>query len=250
MSPKISIAQALGLLRSLVIYYQPRRTRAWKKFYRHLIEEGQIAFDVGAHVGSRSRVLRSLGAKVVAIEPQRHFASFLARTLPKDIALIQAAVGPRSEQAVLKASSKHPTVSSLNTDFVEQAANAPGFKNVAWDKSEIVSVFTLDDIIKQHGMPQYLKIDVEGFELEVLKGLSKPISIISFEYLPGFKELSQDVISRLMTLGDYSFNVVIGERAEFAWSEWQDHDQARGWLENLEAGTKSGDIFAKLNASN
>lgn len=195
-------------------------------------------------------MLRSLGAKVVAIEPQRHFASFLARTLPKDIALIQAAVGPSSEQAVLNASSKHPTVSSLNTDFVEQAANAPGFKNVAWDKSEIVSVVTLDDIIKQHGMPQYLKIDVEGFELEVLKGLTTPISLISFEYLPGFNELSQDVISRLMTLGDYSFNVVIGERAEFAWSEWQDHNQARGWLENLEAGTKSGDVFAKLNAGN
>ena len=195
-------------------------------------------------------MLRSLGAKVVAIEPQRHFARFLARTLPKDIALIQAAVGPRSEQAVLKASSKHPTVSSLNTDFVEQAANAPGFENVAWDKSEIVSVVTLDDIIKQHGMPQYLKIDVEGFELEVLKGLSAPISIISFEYLPGFKELSQDVISRLMTLGDYSFNVVIGERAEFAWSEWQDHNHARKWLENLEVSAKSGDVFAKLNAGN
>lgn len=246
----MTFSQAIGLFRSLVIYYQPNRRSAWQRFYKNLIKPGQLAFDVGAHVGSRSRVLSSLGAKVVAIEPQRHLADFLARSLPKEIVLIRAALGPRFEQRVLRASSKHPTVSSLKADFVEQAGDTRGFENVKWDVSEVVEVLTLDSLIERHGQPHYLKIDVEGFELEVLQGLSTPVPLVSFEYLPGFKKLSHEVVARLMDLGDYSFNVVIGEKAAFGWDGWKDQEHLRKWLDELDPRTKSGDIFARLNAPN
>ncbi len=243
----MTFSQFLGLLRSLVIYYQPHRTLAWKKFYRELVGPGQIAFDVGAHVGSRSRILRSLGAKVIAIEPQEQFAKFLSHTLPKNVVLIQAAVGPRSEQGELKASSKHPTVSSMKADFVERAASSEGFERVDWDQTEIVQVVTLDQLILEHGKPHYVKIDVEGFELEVLQGLSEPIDLISFEYLPQFKLLSHEVIDKLMELGHYSFNAVVGEKASFIWDSWQDQQSLKSFLETLNDNAKSGDVYARLN---
>ena len=84
----------LGLIRSLAIYYNPVRQRQLGRFYRNLLSPGQLAFDIGAHVGSRTRAMRRAGARVVACEPQEPFAGFLQRSLPRDIVLVRKAVGP------------------------------------------------------------------------------------------------------------------------------------------------------------
>lgn len=65
------LARGWGLLRSLVIYYGlPGRARRDRDFYRQFVQPGALVFDVGAHVGNRLRVLRQLGARVVAVKPQ------------------------------------------------------------------------------------------------------------------------------------------------------------------------------------
>jgi hypothetical protein len=85
----------LGFFRSLVIYHSPATLRAWRRFYKDFLSPGDLAFDVGAHVGTRARAMRAAGAKVVALEPQAPFAGFLRRTLPRDITLLEVAAGPR-----------------------------------------------------------------------------------------------------------------------------------------------------------
>ena len=61
---------------------------------------------------------------------------------------------------------------------------APGFEGVAWDAAETVEVTTLDRLIADHGLPRFVKIDVEGAEAEVLAGLSHAVAWIAFESLP------------------------------------------------------------------
>ena len=207
-------------------------------------------FDVGAHVGTRSRAMRKAGAKVIALEPQAPFNRFLKLTLPRDITLIDAAVGAFETNAEMSVSSKHPTVSSLRTDFVLEAATAPGFEQVRWDSKQLVRVVTLDGLIRDYGIPSYIKIDVEGFELEVLSGLTQPVPMLSVEYLPGFVHLTHKVLDRIHKLGEYNFNPVVGEKASFLWDQWKDAEAVRQWLNALPKDAASGDLFAKLAPKN
>lgn len=239
---------ALGLARSLAIYYgRPWRQARLARFYSQFLAPGDLAFDVGAHVGNRARAMRAAGARVVAFEPQAPFAGFLRRTLPRDITLIDAAAGPAAaDTAQLAVSRLHPTVSSLCADFPERAGKTEGFERVRWDDCQQVRVTTLDATIAAHGLPRLIKIDVEGFEAEVLAGLSQPVAVIAFEYLPAMRAAGLAALARIAALGDYRFNLVRGEQMGFHWSRWQDADTLRAFLEKVQPADGSGDIYARL----
>ena len=236
----------LGFTRSLVTYHNPATLRAWRRFYAEILGPGDLAIDVGAHVGTRTRAMRAAGARVIALEPQALFARFLRLTLPRDIVLIEAAAGAQEATGEMAVSSRHPTVSSLRSAFVAGAARAHGFNHVRWDQTEVVRMITLDGLVAEHGLPAYVKIDVEGFESEVLAGLSSPVPLLSVEYLPAFAHLSDAVIARIEALGDYRFNPVAGERSGFLWADWRDGRAVRAWLDALPADAPSGDLFARI----
>lgn len=239
----------LGFLRSLAIYHNPLTLGTWRRFYRTQLDPGDLVFDVGAHVGTRARAMRAAGARVVALEPQYPFAGFLRRTLPRDIELVEAAAGGAEVEAEMAVSSRHPTVSSLTAAFVEGAGRAPGFDHVRWDRTQRVRMVTLDGLIARFGCPRYVKIDVEGFEIEVLAGLSRPVSMLSVEFLPAFPTLTHAVIDRLADLGAYRFNPVQGETGAFLWSDWRDAAATKVWLDTLPATATSGDLFARLSCA-
>ncbi|MGY6411217.1 MAG: FkbM family methyltransferase [Alkalilacustris sp.] len=242
------LRSAVGLGRSLAIYYgRPWRQRALVRFYRGLIAPGQLAFDIGAHVGNRSRALRRAGARVVAVEPQQPFASFLRLWLPGDVTLVQAACGAQAGEAELAVSRLHPTVSSLGP-LPAGAATAPGFAHVRWDARQRVAVTTLDALIAAHGAPGFVKIDVEGAEPEVLAGLSMPLPLVAFEYLPALPGPASAAVARLAALGAYEFNAVRGEAPEFLWADWRDADAVRDWLAARPPSEGSGDLYARLAA--
>lgn len=245
-----SIRSALGLARSLAVYYgHPLRNRAQARFYRQFLAPGDLAFDIGAHVGNRSRALRAAGARVVAVEPQALFARFLKRTLPRDVVVVEAAVGARAATTRMRVSRLHPTVSSLSADFSREAGAIPGFQQVTWDAEQEVAVITLDALIARHGMPAFVKIDVEGYEHEVLQGLSAALPCLSVEYLPGMVERTGRVLQRLAELGSYSFNAVRGEEGAFLWHDWRPAPAIEAWLATLPPGSRSGDLYARLDAA-
>jgi FkbM family methyltransferase len=242
------LQRAYGFLRSLIIYLNPVTLRAWRRFYATLLNPGDLVIDVGAHMGTRALAMRAVGATVIALEPQKPFSTFLQRTMPRDIVVIEAAAGRSESTAEMAVSSRHPTVSSLRPDFVSGAASAEGFEQVRWNDTQEVAVVTLDSVISRYGTPRYIKIDVEGFEEEVLGGLSTAVEILSVEYLPGFPQLSLAVLERVVELGDYRFNPVAGESGQFLWDEWLDAPATAAWLASLPASGSSGDLFARLQS--
>lgn len=241
----MQLGSILGVLRSVVIYYNPALMRRNQALYRQLVKPGDLAFDVGAHVGTRARALRRCGARVIAFEPQPVFAAFLRRALPRDVVLVEAALGQAQSRARMAVSRRHPTVSSLRASLPAEARAMPGFEHVRWDDTAEVQMTTLDAMIAAHGLPRYIKIDVEGYEAEVLSGLSQPVALVSFEYLPGLPQASAAVLKRLAELGQYEFNVVRGENAGFDWPEWHDIDHLRAWLEQQAPDSGSGDVYAR-----
>src|SRR6186997_2056305 len=94
-----------GIARSILMYYaKPFAKQRMMGFYRAFVQPGDLCFDVGAHVGSRTRVFLALGARVVAIEPQPDFMKLLRRWYGANpnVTLIDDALGAASGQAEMR----------------------------------------------------------------------------------------------------------------------------------------------------
>ena len=240
--------QQAGVLRSLAIYYAPGRVGRLQRFYAHLIQRGDLCFDVGAHVGNRVAAWQRLGARVVAVEPQAHLMGWLRRFYGHSpgVTLVQAAVGAAPGTATLHLDPRNPTVSTLSDDWITAVSRDPSFDGVRWRAVEAVRVTTLDELIARHGRPALCKIDVEGYEAEVLRGLSEALPLISFEYIPAAMDVARACLGRLGELGAYEFNWFIGESHRWASPKWLPPAGMAAQLEKLAAGRASGDVFARL----
>ena len=241
----------LGVARSLLMYYGvPMRAARLRRFYAKFIAPGSVCFDVGAHVGSRVRAWRSLGAQVVAVEPQvdcqRILHAFYGRD--KGVIILDAALGAREGKAKLLVSERTPTLTTLSREWTREVQREPGFRRVAWRTADVVPVTTLQLLIKNYGLPAFVKIDVEGYEAEVLRGLDSVLPCLSFEYLPAARAVALECVQLLTDLGNYRYNWSVGESHRLVRCDWCDANEICRFIENLPLRAGSGDIYARLDA--
>ena len=166
-------------MRSLVVYWRPGRQPGLRRLYGSLVRDGDLVFDVGAHLGDRSAAFAALGARVIALEPQPRIARWLRRIVGRNerITVRTEAVGAAVGTARLAISRRTPTLSTLSASWRDSIQERnPAFRDVRWEDSVEVPVVTLDTLIETYGKPSFCKIDVEGYEAEVLAGLSHPVS--------------------------------------------------------------------------
>jgi FkbM family methyltransferase len=209
-------------------------------FFSGLIKPGDLCFDVGANYGAKAEVFLRAGARVVAFEPQMDCLAELRDRIgphPK-LDTISAAVGSTVGRATLYID-PHRTSTSLQGDWQPKV-----------ESTVQVEVTTLDRAIAQFGRPDYCKIDVEGFELEVLKGLSQPIPLVSFEYHVERNgiEVMRQCLDYLSGFGDIEVNVTPAETPEFGLPSWQNRDAfLEVFLEDLARNTAYfyGDVFVR-----
>jgi FkbM family methyltransferase len=238
---------ARAVLRSLRIYYgDSKRAQAMDHFYRRFIRPGDLVFDIGAHVGDRIAAFQRLGARIVAAEPQPTMFRVLKLIYGRagDVVLVPAAVGRAPGTIKLMINVDNPTISTASTEFVRAAHGARGWEEEAWTKSISVPLTTLDALIAEHGTPSFIKIDVEGFEAQVLAGLTRPVAALSFEFTTIQRNVAQDCIARCRALGFSRFNAALGESQTFVHGEWIGDEALTRWLAALPHEANSGDIYA------
>jgi len=238
------------VLRSLRIYYGNRARRdAMDRLYGEFVRAGDLVFDIGAHVGDRVGSFRRLGARVVAIEPQPQLATTLKLLYGRDrnVIIEPVAVGRESGTVALKLNVDNPTVSTASDAFVRAADGAPGWENQAWTETIDVPITTLDALIERHGRPAFIKIDVEGFEVEVLAGLSRAVPALSFEFTTIQRDLAFGCLARCTARGYRHYKAALGESQTFVEEGWQTADEITRWLKALPVEANSGDIYAVLD---
>jgi FkbM family methyltransferase len=236
-----------GLARSLATYHgRPGHGARLRRFYARFVGPGSVCFDIGAHVGDRSRCWSRLGARVVALEPQPDFARFLRLLFRYDprVLVVAHAVGAAPGCLTLHVSLRTPTVTSGSPRFLAEATRVPSFAWVDWSQQIKVPVTTLDRLIEAHGLPAFVKIDVEGMEHEVLAGLSVPLPALSFEFVPASPHAALVSVVRLEDLGCYGYDLVLGEGFELVFNRWVDAAELRAWLATRDPAGPSGDIYA------
>lgn len=221
------------------------RRRA-RRFYGRFIVAGDICFDIGANAGERTAIFESLHAHVVAVEPQHGCAEQLRRRFARSnaVTVVEAAAGAARGTGELRLAGA-PELASMSDEWISKVTESGRFSRFSWDSSETVRVTTLDELIAEFGEPAFCKIDVEGYEAEVLAGLSRPLRSISFEFVRETLEVALDCVTHLDSVGSSAFNYSLGETLRLALAEWVSADEIRRRLRSLPATENWGDVYAQ-----
>ncbi|MGB5834441.1 MAG: FkbM family methyltransferase, partial [Thiohalocapsa sp.] len=164
----------------------------------------------------------------------------------RDVEIVQAALGAMQSEIDLHLNLDNPTVSTASVPFISAAQRAAGWEGQQWEQTIRVRQTTLDALIERFGEPHFVKIDVEGFEAEVLRGLSCPLASLSFEFTTIQRGVAQAALAECERLGRYRYNAALGESQRLLHARWLDGDAAAAWLERLPDDANSGDIYAVL----
>jgi FkbM family methyltransferase len=224
---------------------QPARGRLLD-LYRQFVEPDDLCFDVGANMGNRTELFLALGARVVAVEPQPSCLRALRRRYGSDarVTLVGQALGREPGTAEMFVSDAHP-ISSLSPEWVGLVEASGRFGAHSWDERVRVPITTLDELIDSHGEPAFCKIDVEGYEAEVLAGLSRPLRHLSFEFTPEHPDGALACVDRLCALGHVLFNYSSGDSGELELAEWVGPEEIGRRLAAFAPDAPFGDVYVR-----
>jgi FkbM family methyltransferase len=217
--------------------------KLYKALYMNLLGRGSmLCFDVGACVGRISEALLELGHTVVAFEPQSECAAEIkvrCARFKQRLRVEETAMGSSSGAAAL---------------FVRAESGQSSLKS-AWEGEVTgtveVPLSTLDNMIQKHGTPHYCKIDVEGWELQVLQGLSQAIPLISFEFHQNneMMQTAHACLERLSSLAKLKVNITPREESNLVLGDWLDPGEFWALFETAFRGKDQfvyGDIYVRM----
>jgi FkbM family methyltransferase len=194
-------------------------------FYRQLLtglRPGDLIFDIGANEGFKTDLFLRLGARVVAIDPdemnqsilRERFARF--RFVRRPVAIVGKAISDSSSQETMWIDGPGSAVNTLSRKWAtalnaNRARHSHGHSGLDFTRKKTVETMTVEQLISAYGVPIFIKIDVEGYELNVIRGLQRPVPHLSFEVnLPEFRSEGLEcveILGRLATAGKFNYAV-------------------------------------------
>jgi FkbM family methyltransferase len=213
------------------------------------LKSGDLCFDVGAGFGVVTDALLAIGATVIAVEPQPICVAELRRRFgtSMSVSIEPKAVAATTGECKLYICGPNPELTTTSLSFIRESVFATS-GNFEWQEGLQVKCSALNDLIKVHGTPRFIKLDIEGSEAEAVRGLSWPIDRVVFEFGASLPRNMSDTVQRLEILGDYQFNYCDGEflgDGEFLLDRWVD---GAGILSAINRRKSAwGSIFAVLD---
>jgi FkbM family methyltransferase len=241
-------------------YFKERRPLGWRRrelrFFRRLVGQNEgplLIFDVGANCGKKTDVFLKLGAHVVAVEPDEANLRILSRKYRgalgnRPVTIVAMAVSDSIRTEKLWVTAPGDGLNTLSEKWVRTLkGNVAKFgKSVDFPCQRDVPTTTLASLIESHGVPDYIKIDVEGHEPQVLRGLNAPVKAVSFEAnLPEFGPEAAEcigILSRLSPSG--RFNLTSCDTYQgFSLDQWRSGPEIIAILSTL--GERTVEIYWK-----
>jgi FkbM family methyltransferase len=175
---------------------------------------GQLVFDIGANIGAVTEALLELGSRVVAIEPNISLISEIQARCSNDVNLTILPIAISSSATISK---------FYISEFIGQSSFREDWSD-SKKAPQVVFVPTLpfSELVKAFGKPHYVKIDVEGHELDVFLGMKEQIPLVSFEFHMDQPRISEAVkiMERYRTLGGFTANLILEGESSMYFPEW------------------------------
>lgn len=210
---------------------------------RDLVTPDDLCFDVGANIGDYTASLLAVGARVIAVDPQPSAIKELrARFYRNDRIVVEpVALGDREGKARFFVRDHHGASSFLE--------NWGGGR---YRETLELPIRTIESLIKTYGVPSYVKLDVEGYELQVVLGLKSKVNLISVEYFLTDENCASklEIIEILEKFGTLSFNLVQEGADAFFWPKFVSSETFHSVFPQqlrLASSAFYGDIFVRIS---
>jgi FkbM family methyltransferase len=245
-------------------FAEKSRIEAKKKeiaFYHSLLgpSSGALIFDIGANDGTKTGIFLKLGAKVIAVEPDEHNIEIIKGKFKKyrlakvPVTIVGKAVSDKAAFETMFIDGPGSALNTLNKKWVEalQASEkqfARSSDHAKFSQQKTIETTTLDSLIETHGRPLYVKIDVEGYERNVISGLSQRVPFLSFEVnLPEFRSEGLECIDLLRRIDETGkFNYTGPQADGLVSSTWMSADDFVPILRNC--SDESIEVFWNTSA--
>ncbi len=190
----------------------------------------KILFDIGANRGCYSVANFSKYDKFVLVDANKELCNFLKqRFLNRPNFIIEQKIVSKDKTDVFYISNSD-VLSTCDTQWVNNSrfTNTHSFTKTTGNES-----ITIDELVEKYGVPEYIKIDVEGYELNVLKSMSKKYCPIGFEWAEEKKEELLQSLEYLKELGFEKFHIQKEDHYTFTPKTWLNYNEIYETLNNL-----------------
>jgi FkbM family methyltransferase len=161
-----------------------------------------LCFDIGANIGKWTIANINEFDHIISIEAAPDIFDELVNNTQhlSNLCINYAVCNNNNEDVIFHICSSH-TLSSINIDWFGDKSR---FANISY-KSILCKSITLDKLIQLYGVPDFIKIDVEGGEYSTISSLSQKVPILCFEWASEMNDITFKSLDHLANLGFSKF---------------------------------------------
>ena len=174
-------------------------------------------FDIGANKGDWALANVQNSEKIIAVEASPITFQKLRETCKDDkILLLNYAVCDNNGEDIVFYHADSDTLSTLNKDWLTSESSR--FSNTGFQEI-VCKTISMDELIARYGVPDLIKVDVEGGEYQCLRSLTQKVNLLCFEWASEMNSITFQCLDYLISIGFTQFSIQLTDEYLYRPSE-------------------------------